>query len=173
MKKVLKNVIITSLLGLVLFIALQLLWALIGALVPNQTLRAWIVALVTSGGYAVLLAFFVHAKGGRDREVLEDYKDVGYEGILTDIKRVWKRDAIYVYVICAIIAICYVLSTIDGLLFERSVLSLPAVIFVSLNIISGCFDIKILGYIVAALYVCVSYLLCVLIYRRKQYKKWT
>lgn len=173
MKKVLKNVLISSLITFIFYFVLYLLWVMLAAIVPNSTLRGILVALMTSIGYCICLLYIVKIRGEKDTEVKEDYGDSRYPGVFRDIGIVWKRESVYVYVICAICGISYLLSAINGLFFERAVISLPIILFFPMHILSGVFKIKIIGYAVSTAFISCGYLLAVLLYRKKQHKYWS
>lgn len=172
MKRVIKDVVVSSLIALVIYFALYLIWALLSAFVTSAALRSVVVAIVTSISFCLCLLYTSKIRPQKDREVFEDYSESAYSGILNDVKFVWKREAKYIYVILAICAVCFILTAVNGLWFERSVISFPTLIFFPITVMSALFKTKIIGYVISAVFVCAAYFLTVLIYRRRQYTDW-
>ena len=172
MKRAIKDVFVSSLIALVLYFALFLIWTLLSAFITNAALRSVVVSIVTAISFCLCLLYISKIRPQNDREVFEDYSESAYSGILNDVKFVWKREAKYIYVILAICAVCFILTAVNGLLFERSVISFPTLIFFPITVMSALFKVKMIGYLVSAVFVSATYFLTVLIYRRRQYTNW-
>ena len=172
MKKVIKNITISSLIALVFYFALYLLWALIAAFITSDILKSLVIALVTSIIFCFCLLYVTKIRPQNDKEIIDDYNGASYAGILNDAKFVWKRESYYIYAILIICAICFVLTAINGLIFERAVISFPTLIFFPMVAINALFKVKIIGYTVSAIVICATYFFIVLLYRRRQYMNW-
>ena len=172
MKKIVRNVILAALMAFVLYFVVYLLWAVLVAVVSSLAVRKVLVATMTTVGYSLCLWYIVKVRAQEDKEVIEDYKGLTYPGIFGDIKKVWSREAAYVYVIFAVCVICLVLDVINGFFFERAVISLPTIVLLVMTIFSGVFKFSVIGYVFGAVLISVLYLLIVLIYRNVKYKYW-
>ncbi len=173
MKQTLKHITVASVATLVAYIASYFVWGAIIGGVENQTLRFFLVALVTTIAYPFILLYFSKIKNsdGED-EVVADYKEKPYVSFADDLRCVIKREAKTLICIAVIILICFALNTLDAIMFGTKTFSNIALLFVALCMFANVIKIEILGYLLSAVQICAFYILVLLFYRKRTYDYW-
>ena len=173
MKRILWNITLSSIVTLVAYIALFAFWGAFFLEIEDQTLRLFMISLMTTVVYAwVLLCFVKKRDGSGEEEVYNDYHGTPYHSFANDFKTVIRREKKLLLTIAVIIAVCFALNAFDDLVMKQKTISNAAFIFIPLFILASAFKIPVVGYVLSAVFVCVLYLAFLLLYRRKIYNKW-
>lgn len=170
MKRILKNVIVSSVLTLVMYLLFAVV--LLGW-IENKELRFFAISFITVSTYAGLL-FYIHKyRGGIcENEMIADYKNESYQP-KREISLIFQREKHLIFCIFCIVLICFFSNLIDEYLFKTKVLSLiTTALFVSVMTLSSVIDIPFLGYFLSGFYVCAIYLFLIFLYRKRRYDYW-
>lgn len=170
MKRILKNIILSSLLSLGLYLLFAI--TLFGWL-EDQKLRFLMCSLAAVTTFAAIFFYIQkYRKGVCEYEVLSDYKNEKYD-TKREMLLIWQREKLFVFAVFMITLICSIISLTDRLLFQTQVLSLlTTILFGSLMMLSSVIEIPFLGNFLSGFYVCALYLLFVFLYRKKRYTYW-
>ncbi len=173
MKKTFVNITLASIVTIAAYLVLYAIWGAILSGVENVKVRLFIIALMTSVAYSFFLLYFSKIrKGVGEDEMLRDYKEKSYTGFKDDMKIVLQNEKRCLILIASIIFACFALNTFDSLVFEKKVISFPTFIYIPMNIFGTFFDIIGVGYVVSGIIIAISYILMLLIYRKKKYNYW-
>ena len=173
MKRTLWSITLASMITLIAYIALYAIWGAILSELENQTLKLFLIALMTTFAFGFFLLYTSKIKKsvGED-EVVSDYKDRAYISFVDDFKLIVKRESKMIICIAAIVLICFVLNTFDRLVFEKKTISFPTFFFAPMCLFSSLINIPFVGYALSAVLDCVTYFIFLLIYRKKKYNYW-
>ncbi len=173
MKRILWNLTLASLITLVAYIALFFIWGAILGEVENVAIRSFLTALMTSAAFGFVLLYRAKMKRsvGED-EVMADYKDRKYISCMDDFKLFIKREAKLLVCIAGIVLVCFVLNTVDPLIFGKKTVSAITVFFAPMCLFDTVIDIPFVGYFVSAMVDCCAYIVALVIYRKKIYNYW-
>ena len=164
---------LASLLTLVAYLALYMIWGAILGEIENQKLKVFLIALMTTAAYGFVLAFLTKFRRSvAEDEVMADYKDRPYGSLVGDIKPVLKREMGTLICIIAVVMACFAFNTLDRMIFDKKAVSGITILWAPMCLFDTVFDIPVLDYVVSAAVDCVSYLVCLLLYRKKKYKYW-
>lgn len=174
MKKTIFIVTLASILTLGAYIALYFIWGAVLSEFENPTIRLSIIALMTTVAFGFFLLYTskIRKSIGED-EVVLDYKDTEYVSFAEDTKLVLKRESKTLLCIVSIVLICFVLNKFDSVVFGRKIISFPTFFFTPMYIFDIVINIPFAGYLLSAALDCLTYLLFLLIYRKKKYDYWT
>jgi len=173
MKRTLWNVTIASVITLVAYIALYSIWGAIFSGLENQTLRLFLIALMTTVafGFFLLYTHKIKKSVGED-EVVSDYKDRKYISFVDDFKLIIKREYKMLVCIVAIVLICFALNTFDSVVFGKKTISFPTFFFAPMCLFGSLINIPFVGYVLNAVLDCFVYIVFLLVYRKKKYNYW-
>ena len=173
MKQILWNITRASLLTLAAYLALYAVWGAILNSVENETLKLFLLALMTTAAFGIILLYFSKIRGnvGED-EILDDYKDSGTYSFADDLMLTLRREKTMLITMAVIVIFCFALNTADLAIFEKKTFSAPTLIFAPMCLFSEAIPIPFVGYAVSAILDCAAYLVCLVIYRKKTYKLW-
>ena len=173
MKQILWNITRASLLTLVAYIALYAVWGAILNSVENETLQSFLVALMTTAAFGIILLYFSKIRGtvGED-EILDDYKNGRAYSFADDLMLTLRREKNMLITVAVIVILYYVLNTVDRIAFGKQTLSFPTFIYAPMCLFAEAIPIPFVGFAVSAVLDCATYLVCLLIYRNKTYKLW-
>ena len=174
MKKTIWAILRASLLTLVSYLLLYVIFALVLSFFDDhEVLRSVIMALMSTAVFGILLLYVAKIRShDGEREVLEDYKESKYTSLLEDLKRIVRRERRMLITMMTLVMLSYILNTVDLLLFERKVLSFPTLLFAPLCLFSSVIPISVLGYAASALLDVLAYLVALLVYRKRKYNYW-
>ena len=173
MKKTLFNITLASIITLVAYIVLSTVWLSVLSGIKNQTLKLFLILIMTTAAFGFFLLYISKIrKSIGEEEMLCDYKEREYISVVDDFKLIFKRETQVLICIAAIVFACFVLNTFDSLVFERKVISLPTFFFAPMCLFSSLIDIPFVGYALSAALDCLSYIVFILIYRKKKYNYW-
>ncbi len=173
MKQILWNITRASLLTLVAYLALYAVWGAILNSVENETVQLLLLALMTTAAFGIILLYFSKIRGnvGED-EILDDYKDGRTYSFADDLMLTLRREKTMLITIGGIVILCFMLNTVDNVVFGKKTISFPTFFFAPMCLFSEAIPIPFIGYVFSAIFDCAAYLVCLLIYRRKTYKLW-
>ena len=173
MKRILWNITVASLITLVAYIALFFIWGAILGEVKHEIFRLFLTALMTSAAFGFFLLHRVKIKNsvGED-EVMTDYKDSTYTSIIDDFKLFIKREIKMLICITCIALACFLLNTLDPLIFGRKTISAITVFFAPICLFETVINIPFVDYLVSAIVNCAAYVVFLAIYRKKMYNHW-
>ena len=173
MKRSLWNIVAASMITLIAYIALYSIWGAILNELENPALKSFLIALMTTVAFGFFLLYMAKIrKSVGENEVVADYKESSYKSVAHDFQLIIKRESKLLICIVAIVLICFVLNTLDSLVFEKKVISLPTAFFAPMCLFSTVFSIPAFGYALSAVLDCVTYIVFLLIYRKKKYDYW-
>ena len=173
MKRILLNITWASLATLVAYIILYFIWGALLSGIDSPKIRLFIISGMTSLVYAFFLLYWSKIrKDVGEEEVMSDYSETSYTSWRNDICILLKNEWRCIVSIWSVIILCFALNSIDGLMFDQKVISLPTFFYTPMTIFATCFEIEIFGYILSALIISVAYLCMLLIYRKKRYDYW-
>lgn len=173
MKKVILNILVASLITLVAYLLLAAIWLTALNFIKNELVKQLALALLTAAAFAFALLYKVKIRGNAgDTELSADYRDEPYGGLIADLKRVARRERGYLVGIAATVLACFLLNTLDMLIFGKKILSFPTVFFAPMCFFSTAIPVPFVGYAVSALTDCALYLLFLLLFRRRRYRYW-
>ena len=173
MKRALWNVTVASVITLAAYILLSFIWLSLMNFIKNESVKLFAIALMTAAAFSFFLVYKGKIRGScGEKELLSDYRDRQYIGLIDDLKLIFRRERIYLVAICVIIALCFLLNTLDNVLFGKKVISFPTFPFAPMCLFSTCIPIPIIGYAVSAILDYAFYLLFLLLYRRRHYAFW-
>lgn len=173
MKRIFWNITVTSLITLVAYIALFFIWGAVLGEVKNATIRLLLIAFMTSAAFGFFLLRRTKIKNsvGED-EVMIDYKDRTYTSIIDDCKLFVKRETKMLIVMACIALVCFMLNTLDPLIFGRKTISAITVFFAPICLFDTVINIPFVGYLVSVIVDCAVYIVFLAIYRKKMYDHW-
>ena len=173
MKRIFWNITLTSLITLVAYIALFFIWGAVLGEVKNATIRLLLIAFMTSAafGFFLLRRSKIKNSVGED-EVMIDYKDRTYTSIIDDCKLFVKRETKMLIVIACITLVCFILNTLDPLIFGKKTISAITIFFAPMCLFDTVINIPFVGYLVSAIVDCAAYIAFLAIYRKKMYDHW-
>ncbi len=176
MKRILRTswkITLASLLTLVAYLALYMIWGAILGEVENQKIQLFLLALMTTCAYGFVLVYVSKIRGsvGED-EVMADYKDGKYSSFIGDLKPVLRREAGTLICIVAVVLACCVVNTLDRMIFDKKAVSGITILWAPMCLFDTVFEIPVLEYVVSAAVDCISYIVFLLIYRKKKYTYW-
>lgn len=173
MKRIFWNITLTSLITLVAYIALFFIWGAVLGEVKNATIRLLLIAFMTSAAFGFFLLRRTKIKNsvGED-EVMIDYKDRTYTSIIDDCKLFVKRETKMLIVITCIALVCFILNTLDPLIFGKKIISAITIFFAPMCLFDTVVNIPFVGYLVSAIVDCAAYIAFLAIYRKKMYDHW-
>ena len=173
MKRTLWNVTLASLITLVAYIALYAIWGALLSEVENNSVRLFLIALMTTLAFGFFLLWTAKIKGsvGED-EVRSDYRESKAYSLSGELSLILKREKRMLIAISAIVLICFALNTFDSLVFGRKMISHPTLFYAPLCLFSSSIPLPFVGYAVSAVLDCVAYMGFLLLYRRKKYRYW-
>lgn len=173
MKRILWNITLASLITLIAYIALYFIWGAILGEVENVTVRLLLIALMTSVAFGFFLVYRAKIKNSvGETEIMTDYKDRTYTSIIDDFKLFVKRECKILIPIVGIVFACFLLNTLDPLLFGKKTISVITVFFAPMCLFDSVINIPFVGYAVSAIVDCVAYVIALAIYRKKMYNHW-
>ena len=173
MKHILWNITRASLLTLVAYLALYAVWGAILNSLENKTVQLFLLALMTTAAFGIILLYFSKIRGtvGED-EILDDYKDGRSFSLREDCLLTLRREKTMLITMGVIVLLCFALNTADLAIFGKKTFSAPTLIFAPMCLFSEAIPIPFVGYVFSAIFDCAAYLVCLLIYRKKTYKLW-
>ena len=105
-----------------------------------------------------------------DEELIEDYRESDYISAKDDLKFVRKREWRYFLLITLINIATTILTNIDILIMGKPTVTGVFSLYVPMRVLSLAFPFsKVVGLVIATLYVCTIYLFLLLRYRKKRY----
>jgi len=175
MKKTIWHITLASLMTLVAYIALYIIWGAILSNFESQKIAMLILALMTTAAYGYFLLYISKIrKSVGENELIADYKEGQYVSLAEDFKLIIKREAKVFICIAAITLICFALNTIDSAVFGKKTISFPTFFYASMFLFDAVFEnIPFLGCFVSAVLDFAAYMLFLLLYRKKRYDYWT
>ncbi|MGM9664185.1 MAG: hypothetical protein ACI3XF_05030 [Eubacteriales bacterium] len=173
MKRTIWNVTFASIITLVAYIALYAIWGAILSGLENPTLRLFLISLMTTVAFGFFLLYTskIRKSVGED-DVVSDYKDKKYTSFVDDFKLIMRREAKMLICIGAIVLICFVLNTFDSLMFEQKTISFLTFFFAPMCLFDSMINIPFVGYLLSAVLDCLTYIVFLLIYRKKKHDYW-
>ncbi len=173
MKRTLWNITLSSILTLVVYLALNAIWRAILNEIANQLFALLLLALMTTVAFGMILVYVskIRSSVGED-EVVSDYQEQKYISLADDLKRIIKRESQKLICMTVIPLVCFVLNRIDVLLFGKKTFSVITLIFAPMCLFDTLFSIPFVGYLLSAVMDVVVYLTILLLYRRKKYNYW-
>ena len=173
MKRILLNITFASIITLVAYIAFYVIWGAILNTLDDPTLSLLIVSLMTTVAFGFFLLYTskIRKSVGED-EVVSDYKDKQYISFADDFKLVLKRESKMLICIASIILICFILNTFDNVVFGKKTISFPTFFFAPMCLFSSMISIPFVGYLLSAILDCLTYIVFLLLYRKKKYDYW-
>ena len=175
MKRTFWKITLASLITLAAYILLFGIWGAILNGVKNETLRLFLIALMTSCAFGFFLLYTAKIRRSAGTDELElDYKDSAYTSLFDDFKLIIRREVKVLICIGIIVLICFVLNTIDQVVFAKKTISLPTFFFTPMTLFGTFIKIPFLGYAVSAAVDFLAYIIFLLLYRKKkssQFKK--
>ena len=173
MKRILWNITLASTITLIAYIALYAIWGTILSGIENQMLKILIIVMMTTIAFAFFLLYTSKIrKSIGEEEVVSDYKDREYISFMCDFKLILKREIQVLICIAMIVLICFALNTFDRLVFGKKVISFPTFFFAPMCLFDSLINIPFVGYALSAVLDCLSYIVFLLIYRKKKYNYW-
>ncbi len=173
MKQILWNITRASLLTLAAYLALYAVWGAILNSIENETLKLFLLALMTTAAFGMILLYFSKIRGnvGED-EILDDYKDGKLFSFAEDMMLTLRREKSMLISIAVIVLLCFALNTVDRVVFGQKTISFPTFFFASMCLFDAAIPIPFVGCAVSAFLDCTAYFVCLMIYRKKTYKLW-
>jgi len=173
MKRAVINITISSVVSLAAYIALYSIWGALLSTVEDPTLKNTIVSLMTAAAYSLILLYFRKIRGDRcSDEIMEDYKDTKYTGYSDDIKVMLSREKTLLIAVNVCVILCWLLNTVDIAIFGKKTFSAVTFIFAPMCILSTAIPIRIIGYVLNGMIICVIYCALLMYYRRKRSDHW-
>lgn len=173
MKRILWNITSASLITLIAYIALFFIWGAILGEVGNATLRLFLIAFMTSVAFGFFLLYRVKIKNSvGENEVVSDYKEKTYISIIDDCKIFIKREIKILIALAGITLACFLLNTVDPLIFGKKTVSAITIFFAPMCLFDAVINIPFVGYLVSAIVNCAFYISFLTIYRKKMYDHW-
>ena len=174
MKRILRNITVASLITLVAYIALNTFWRAILSMVQNESLRLFLIALMTAVAFDFVLLYVSKIRNGDgEGELSSDYEERTYSSFAEDLKLVLRRESKVLIAMVSIVFVCFLLNAFDSLVLQKKFVSLPAVLFAPLCLFSSWVKIPFVGYLISAAVDCVGYIAVLLFWRKKKYREWT
>ncbi len=173
MKRTLWNITFASVITLVAYIVLSAIWGALLSGLENPTLRLFLIALMTTVAFGFFLLYTSKIRNsiGED-EVASDYKNKKYTSLVDDFKLIINRETKMLICIAAIVLICFALNTFDRLVFEKKTISFPTFFFAPMCLFDSMINIPFVGYLLSAVLDCLTYIVFLLLYRKKKYNYW-
>lgn len=173
MKRTLRNITVASLITLIAYIVLNTFWRAILSMVQNESLKLFLIALLTAVAFDFVLLYVSKIRNGDgERELLSDYGDGAYISLSEDLKLVLRHESRVLAMMVALVLGCFLLNTFDSLVFQKKLISLPTVLFAPMCLFSTWVEIPFLGYLLSAVADCVGYLGILVFWRKKKYREW-
>lgn len=173
MKKILWNITLASAATLAAYIGLYIVWGAILNDVENETLKLFLICLMTSAACGFFLLYFLKIRNSDgEKEVLADYKECAYKSFFDDLTRILRREAKTLISLAAIVMLCFAVNAITELITQKPTGSPLTFIYVSLCIFSAILGESFIGYFLSAVITCLCYLIALLLWRRKTYNYW-
>lgn len=173
MKKILWNITLASAATLAAYIALYIVWGAILSGVENETLKLFLICLMTSGACGFSLLYFLKIRGSvGEKEVLSDYKESEYKSFVDDLKRILRHEARTLITLAAIVVLCFAFNAMTELISGKPTGSPLTFIYAPLCLFSTVLGQSFVGYALSAVITCVCYLIALLLWRRKTYNYW-
>ncbi len=176
MKRILRTlwkITLASLLTLIVYLALRMIWGAILAEIESQKMQLVLLALMTSAAYGFILVYVSKIRGsvGED-EVMADYKDGKYVSLADELKTVLRREAGTLICIVAVVLACCAFNTLDRMIFDKKAVSGITILWAPMCLFDTVFAFPVLEYVVSAAVDCISYIGFLLLYRKKKYTYW-
>jgi hypothetical protein len=173
MKRILRNIALASIITLVAYIALYAIWGAILSELENPTVNLLIIALMTTLAFGFFLVYTskIRKSIGED-EVVSDYKDRAYLSFIDDFKLILNREKQTLICIVSIVLICFILNTFDSVVFGKKTISFPTFFFAPMCLFDLIINIPFVGYLLSAILDCLTYIVFLLLYRKKKYDYW-
>ncbi len=172
------HITVAALLNMVLYLLLSNLWRAVLNDTESSALQILVskilVPLVTCLGFAVCLCFLTHIRRGRGEDrVLSDYRDCPYGGIKGDLRMVLSNERIYLITIAAVILACVLFRGLDRLMLGEGekLLTTLTVPYLTMDLFATS-SVPVLGELISVVLDAGFYLLLVLLYRRRAYRRW-
>ena len=173
MKKILWNITLASAATLATYIGLSIVWVAILNEVENETLRLFLLCLMTSAACGFFLLYFLKIRGSvGEKEVLSDYKESEYKSFVDDLKRILRREAKTLISLAAIVMLCFAVNAITELITKKPTGSPLTFVYIPFSIFSAILGESFIGYALSAVITCLCYLIALLLWRRKTYNYW-
>ena len=174
MKRTLWNITLASVITLVAYIAIYSIWGAFAGIFKNPSIRLFLIALMTTIVFDFFLIYISKLKKsiGED-EVISDYKYKTYISFVDDFKLVIKRESKTLICIAIVVLICFALNTFDNLIFNRKMISYPTFFFLPTYMFGAYIKVPFIGYALSYIIECTTYIIFLLIYRKKKYDYWT
>ena len=142
---------------------------------PLHLVALGIYSLVFMIAFDLVLIYIVYVRNsvGED-DAVRDFQN-GYWGINTEIKYLFKRELLTLIVFALINGASWMLISIDKLIFSKRTITAILLIYAPLNIVGVALPAwanGILGYLLGTILCFVIYLLELVIFRKKWYKRW-
>ena len=135
----------------------------------------WVTSLLFVVVFSFVLIHELYRKNDKGEKIaLEDYK-TGYIGIINDIKLLFKREINLLYYFLFINGACWIITYIDKLIAGKKTFSAIFLIYYPLNCLSAMLPAwlnSLLSYALGPILCFAIYLLELVIFRKKWYKKW-
>lgn len=173
MKKILWNITLASAATLAAYIGLFIVWGAILSGVENETLKLFLICLMTSAACGFFLLYFLKIKDSEgEKEVLSDYKESAYVSFIDDLTRILRREAKILISLAAIVMLCFAVNAITELITKKPTGSPLTFIYIPLCIFGTLLGESFIGYFLSAVIICLCYLIALLLWRRKTYNYW-
>ena len=173
MKKILWNITLASAATLAAYIGLFIVWGAILSGVENETLKLFLICLMTSAACGFFLLYFLKIKNSDgEKEVLADYKECAYKSFADDLTRILRREAKTLISLAVIVMLCFIANAITGLISGKPTGSPLTFFYIPLCIFSTVLGESFIGYALSAVITCLCYLIALLLWRRKTYNYW-
>lgn len=172
MKRNLSAIITASAVTLIVYVVLYFIWGAVANEIVDEKLKISVIAIVSSLIFVYNLIHILKIKDldGED-EILFDYKDQKYTSFIRDIRLAAKREVGVLLSIVGVILVCFLLHSVDRILFAKRVISLPTFVFAPMCLFTELVKIPFFGYVISAAVDCTAYIILLLIYRRNTYKR--
>ena len=120
MKRTLRNITVASLITLAAYIALNTFWRAILSMVQNESLKLFLIALMTTVAFDLVLLYVSKIRNGDgEGELSADYGKEAYTSLAADLKVVLRRDSKASIAMVSIVFICFLLNSVDSLVFQK------------------------------------------------------
>ena len=173
MKKILWNITLASAATLAAYIALYIVWGAILSGVENETLKLFLICLMTSAACGFFLLYFLKIRNSDgEKEVLADYKECAYKSFFDDLKRILRREAKTLISLALIVMLCFTVNAITELISGKSTGSPLTFVYIPFCIFGTVLGQSFIGYFLSAVITCLCYLIALLLWRRKTYNYW-
>ncbi len=173
------HITLAAILNMALYLLLSTVWRAILNDTESSAVQLFLynlaVPLMTCAGYGLCLCFLTYMRRDRGEDkVLADYRDRAYLSLRDDLRVTLRRERVYLVLIGAVIAACTLLRGLDHLILGEGEKLFTHVTFpyMTMDLFANSFSVTLLGECVSAVADVFFYLLSVLLYRRRAWRRW-